>query len=362
MTTIVTKAGVVRARHMGRGPELVDRLNAWVSEGIITEAQARRIEAHESRSGHPAGDPARPSLLPEALGYLGGVVVLVAAALLAGQLWADLTLVSRLLLVGTAAAALLTAGAAVPKRAGQAGRRLRGVLWAGAVLAWAGFLGVVAADGWAMSENHAALVTTLGAAVPAIVLWLRSPTLAQHLVAILTVAAAAATTVVQVDDTGRLPGLGVWAVGIVWLVLSWGQVIRPARAGMALGLTAAVLGGWLSMSTDAGSGLALLTATGAIAVGLLLRDLLLVAIGALGLLLALPTAVARWFDGSVAAPLALLGAGVLLIVGALSIARGHEDREHRSRVPHAVESPLVAIALSAAVVVVILMVVGVVAS
>ena len=57
--------------------DLATRLHGWVGLGLISRAQADRILAVE-RGEHPA-PPRRPaSILAEALGYVGGVLILVA--------------------------------------------------------------------------------------------------------------------------------------------------------------------------------------------------------------------------------------------------------------------------------------------
>src|SRR6478609_6327700 len=53
--------------------DLARRLEKWVGLGLITRAQAERIQAAER--GEPTAPPRRPaSVLAEALGYVGGVL------------------------------------------------------------------------------------------------------------------------------------------------------------------------------------------------------------------------------------------------------------------------------------------------
>jgi hypothetical protein len=86
-------------QHARRGAaELQELLDRWVVAGLITTEQAERIRSQEF------GVPARPaasslgapaavrgtSLMTEALGYLGGVLVVIAAGLLTARMWPDL--------------------------------------------------------------------------------------------------------------------------------------------------------------------------------------------------------------------------------------------------------------------------------
>jgi uncharacterized membrane protein len=139
-------------------PALVDH---WVAEGIITQEQAERIRSEQARISSlgnvPSAIPARRDrgpLVTEALGYLGGVLILVAAGLLTAQFWQDMPLGVRLAVVAGAAAALLAAGAAaVPERLGPAGHRLRSVLWLLCVGAVGAFLVLLTGDGLGWTDQ-----------------------------------------------------------------------------------------------------------------------------------------------------------------------------------------------------------------
>jgi hypothetical protein len=68
--------------------------------------------------------PRGRSLVTEAVGYLGGVIVVVALGLITGQFWPSLPTSTRLALAGGVTVVLLAAGWAVPGRSGGPGRRL----------------------------------------------------------------------------------------------------------------------------------------------------------------------------------------------------------------------------------------------
>jgi hypothetical protein len=104
-----------------------DVLDEWVDAGLITREQADRIEAYQSarRDRRPRVTlaPALPassgrSLVVEALGYLGGVIMLVGAGLLVGLYWAGIPVALRLVLIAVTATALIGAGLAVPDHLG----------------------------------------------------------------------------------------------------------------------------------------------------------------------------------------------------------------------------------------------------
>lgn len=308
-------------------PGLAAQLADWVSAGIITREQADRIAAHERSRGvrQPAPLAVHGSLLAEALGYVGGVIILVAAVLLATEFWDDLGTAGRLAVVGAAAATMFVAGIALPERAGDPGRRLRAVLWAGATGAFAGFAGLFTSDVLDLSENDVALTTAAVTAAAALTLWWLRPTILQHLVVVLALAATASATVARISDADYLPGAGAWAVGVAWFLLASGGRLRPRRFALGVGATIAVLGALMTLPTDVGIVLTLATAAAVVAVAVVMTDLVLLAVGAVGLLFALPITVQTWFGGTFAAPIALLGAGLVLVVAALWIAQ----RKHR---------------------------------
>ncbi|WGX95090.1 DUF2157 domain-containing protein [Nocardioides sp. L-11A] len=341
-----------------RGEErhLEHQLAAWTAAGLITPDQARRLRDAE-RDARDARDRSRASLVPEALGYLGGVVVLVGAALLADQFWSDLATAWRMVVVGLAAAALVTAGAVVPPAAGPAGVRLRAVLWAAAVALAAVFLAVLTGQALDLTERPAAVATGAGTTAVAVALWRARPTILQQAAALAALAATAASLVILADEDSRVAGLGPWTVGVVWLLLARGGVLRSARTAFSLGGVTAVVGGIVAAGTDAGTATALATAGALVLLALRLRDVLLLGIGAAGVLLVLPMAVQDWFGGSLAAPLVLLVSGGGLIGAGVWIARtGRDERARHRRYDEG--DPHLAVLMSAVVVVAVALVVG----
>jgi hypothetical protein len=159
--------------------EIQELLDRWVVAGLITSEQAERIRSQEfgvparpadSSLGAPAAVPGT-SLMTEALGYLGALLVLVAAGLLTARIWPDLSLGAELLLAAAAAAALLAAGALVPDRLSATGSRLRAVLWLLSTAACAALLALVASQGLDWREWDVVLFAGGGTAIYAFALW-----------------------------------------------------------------------------------------------------------------------------------------------------------------------------------------------
>lgn len=304
-------------------PALLDR---WVAAGVITPAQAARMLADVA--AHPPSMPAgverqrQTSLAIEALGYLGSALIVVASLLLASQYWNDLSTAGHLIVVGAAAVTLLLAGFAVPKRLGPAGLRMHAVLWLGATVTTAGFLGLLGREVLEWYDEDLALLVFAGSAALASVLWWRLPTSLQQAALVVGLAGFAGAAAAQLHAAeAELPGLAVWGVGAIWFLLGWGGVVRPRSAALLFGGIGLIVGAGMTMPADGGIVLALATAAALVSLAVLARDLLVLALGGWGAVQFLPIAVNEWFPGELAAAIALLAAGGLLVAVAIWIAR-----------------------------------------
>jgi len=308
-------------------------VESWVAEGIITGEQATRILARGERiSGSEVRPPAgRSPLAVEALGYLGGVIIVASALLIGARLWSDIGTATRLALLGAVVIALVGLGMAVPRRLADMGSRLRSVLWLGATLALAAFLGVLAVDALDLHENDVAVLVALGTAGFAVILWSHHRVILQQVAMMVALMAAAASAIADSVATDALPGLGVWAVGAVWMILGWGGLLAPRGAALALGSASMMFGAMATMLHDAGIVLAITTATTIVIIAVAFRDIILLGVGAVAALGTLPVAVNEWFPNALAAPLALLVVGLVLVGVAVWTARRrnevHESRE-----------------------------------
>ncbi|WP_432479277.1 hypothetical protein [Nocardioides sp. GXQ0305] len=310
--------------------ELATLVERWRADGVITADQAEAmLRADHRLLVRVRSEAPSTALAIEALGYLGGVIVVVAALLLSGLYWADLPTGTRLAIAGTGAVALLVGGSLVPQRLGGAASRLRSVLWVGATGAAAGFLVVLGDETLSLREEGVALLASSGAAALAIVLWWVHPHLLQQIAMMVALALTAVALISEASNVEALPGLGIWGVGACWALLGWRGALRPPRVAMALGAAALVIGAATTMAYDLGVGFALASAVLVVLVSVLLSDLVLLAVGAVAVLLVLPEAVDRWFPGALAAPLALLVIGLLLVVTAVWTSRRRRDRTTR---------------------------------
>lgn len=319
------------AGEFGRSVRLTSLLEAWVADELITPEQADRIlargdilvQAPPSAGERPHG---RSSLVIEALGYLGGVIILVASILIASMYWRQVGTTARLVLVGGVAGALLAAGFSIPMRLDDVGIRLRAALWLVSTVAFAGFVGLLGAEALNLADSDVFLLVSSCVAAYAVSLWLISRALVQHLsmMVALMLTAAALTNELGVSDA--LPGFAVWGVALIWLLLGWGGLLAPRRLAMVFGAGGMFVGALTTIPTHAGVVLALLTSVFIVTAAVMFRDLPLLGVGALGTLFVLPSAVVELFPGELAAPIALLVVGVVLVGAGLFIARRRRTR------------------------------------
>lgn len=306
----------------------------WVDAGLISPEQADRIRAHEQarpgrRHGLAVGEattgPSGTSLVVEALGYLGGIIMLTGAGILVGLYWQDVPVAGRLLLTGGAALALAGGGFAVPDRFGEAAGRLRSLLWALAVAATGAFMTVLSTDVLDRHDEDALIVVYPTTALVALVLWSMRRTWLQQLALLVPVGLSAIAVGLQVSDADAVTGLAIWLAAAVWIALAWTGRLEPRATGLAFGGVAAVFG-TMTMPGESGIMLGLATAVVLVALALADRSLSLLAVSALGLLESAPRAVMEWLPGRLSASLTLIVVGGLLVVAAVWVARHQHER------------------------------------
>jgi hypothetical protein len=302
------------------GAPAVDLVERAVAAGIITDEQASAM-----RSLPPVADPTPARQVPayaEVFGYLGAVLVIVGAVALVAQFWSDLGTVPRLAVLGGAAAALWGAGALVDEGADPALWRLRGVLWLLSSGAFAAFVAILGADGFGW-EGEAVAVTTGGlVALASASLWQLRDRPGQHLSCLVGAAVAIGATGGWADGAGAV-GVGLWALGALWVGLGLREVLPPSFVALVLGAGLALLGSGVTGGSwaDVGPLFGLVTAGGLLALGTFRNRFLLTGAGVLGLLFYVPSVATQFFADSFGVPVVLLASGMALLAGALVILR-----------------------------------------
>jgi hypothetical protein len=298
--------------------DLAGLLDRWVASGIISREQADRIREEGVQA--PSRQDHTGSLVTEAMGYLGGVIVVVGLGLVLGRFWPQLTGLARIGLTSAVAAILLTAGAVVPRRSGAAGGRLRGVLWLAGSLSVFLCLALVAGR-LDIYGNRLFALAAGGAAVMSAPLWAIHRRILQLAALFASIVITAAACASVASNSFRVPGVAVWVVGVVCLVLGEFALIQPARGAQVLGAVALIIAAVWVEGQWWGTAMALASVAALVTLAVLGRDLVLLSVASVGTLIVLPVMVLDYFPGGLSAALTLVIAGLALVGLAVVTAR-----------------------------------------
>jgi len=319
-------------------PVVAAALRDLVSEGTLTQAQAARTAAilgaamqvpppgitSSSLPGTRPG-PTRGGRLAEVAGYLGGALLLGAAALFLTSSWEGLNEASRVGVLAGLAALLLVAGWFVARSSGQpvrelghqddsVRRRLVSVLWTFAATSAASATGLgVGAEGWEVPAASAVglLVAAITyALVPSVVgqlgMWVGSIALVTSLVAEIG------------GDAGTSPyAVALVAVGGGWVALGLTRRVGSREVALASGVAIALFGAQLPVVGGDQQWVGYALTAGVAAAGfvgyLSTRSWAVLSAGVVATTLVVPEALYDWTDGSVSAAGSMLVAGLTLL-------------------------------------------------
>ena len=233
---LVTDAPHVPARG---GEDLRARTDGWVAAGLISADQAAAIRSFEEERAAP-----RSTLLAEVLAYLGGALVVAAVATVVASRWEDIAVGGRVAVLGVATAIGVAGGAVARTRPGAAFDRVTSVLWLASVAGLAGFTAVaVGGEGLEVTED------AIGPAVAGAASALAAGLYALHRRALQLLALGVSTTALVVsvlvgygEESSKLVGVVLMALGVAWLVQSFRPVLPPYWMGFLLGGAVAWIG------------------------------------------------------------------------------------------------------------------------
>lgn len=338
-------------------------LRRWVGAGVLDAGQATRIAAFERENPAPTATPAsdRAPLMStaiEALIYVGGAVILAAISVVMAGYWDRLGLAGQLAVPAAGTVILLAAGLLVPRRWADAGVRMRAALWiTGTATFFALVTIAVSRAGW---EAAAEMITVAAAVtVLAVALWLVHRAAPQHLAAFAAVqmlGMAIWNLTVGFDRDGTVGvGAAMVLVGLAWMVLAWrralpgcgrwapatvfdrapgelaaddaGRALRQRRWGLGLGAAGATLGAVIMAASWTAPWLGLLPLALLLVAGVIVGDLLLLIIAAVGTVIALPLVTSHYLQSTIATALVLLAVGAAMVALAILVARRQARRQ-----------------------------------
>ena len=304
--------------------ELDRRVARWVEAGVIGPEQADAILALEGEGRETGGR--RRAVVAEVLGYLGGVLAVVAGFVLGAESWGRLGQWGRAGVLATVTGLLLAAGWRLRGSEGRALPRLASVLWLFAVAGFAGLLAVLLEGGSDDALADPSLGVAVGALVLASGLYLLERRVLQQVALFVAVVA---TMVAGGQWLGwsweTVEGYGFLVLGTGWLELGRRGLVGPRRTAEVLGSLALLTGPEILDVEAVGPGdwglwLGLGLSVALIVAGSALARNVLLGIGAAGMVLFLGQVAGEYWS-DLGAPLAILLVGLGLVAAAVLVAR-----------------------------------------
>ncbi len=287
-----------------------DDLQRWVTAGLIEGDQAEAITAFEADS-RPKGQVGRGM---EAVAYLGTSLVLVALGILASEFWDRLEPWGQFALGAIATGVLFVVGMLLGRSDEPAVNRAQMFSWL-LTVAGVALTATVAFDRLIdVDQDQVFFYASLLSLLAAIGLWLARSSALQ----IVAMAITAATTVIGVINLFETApdwafGLSFAGLGVVWLLLTWGGILKPVRTSYALGSIGVLLVAFPEGGHMPWPLLGLLAGLSLMALSVRLDKTVLLGLGVVGLFIYIPMTIFESFGNSLGVPVALLITGLVLL-------------------------------------------------
>ncbi|MFN3218722.1 MAG: DUF2157 domain-containing protein [Acidimicrobiales bacterium] len=304
-------------------------LDDWVTTGLIDPATARAIERHELTR-----TPERTSRIPlaaEAVGYLGGGLVIAALTMVIGNNWEDLGVAARLAVLAAPTTLAAAGGWWIGRADEEPLQRLGSLLWALTVAGVAATAGEVWYDVIHDADPPEAgtiLFPAAAAAVAAGVLWWLRRQALQVLVLFATTVATVAGVVeasrAEGSDASLLAmGLALLALAAAWTTGGLLEHLTPSLpvliVGPALALVAAQI--LRDENVDLGLWVGIGVAVTLLAVGAAHSAVSVLLVGTVGLFQWTPQIALHYLGDRLGAEITLALIGLLLLALAGSMIR-----------------------------------------
>ena len=268
------------ANHSVRTPAMVgarerrleEELGRWTGAGLITPAESQAIIVFEegrrtkATAEHPAARPRKIPAAAEAMGYLGGALVVIGMTLTTTRFWADFSVPTRLILTGVVAAALMVAGGLIHEAADPALARFRWFIWLASSAVAGVFFAVLGMQQIDLSPQATTLLTAAAISLQSGLLWWWRDRPIQQMVSLggLLVAAGAFAAVVFGQPSEGPLGVALWIVGAGLVIAALRRLTPNFEFTEATGAAATVVGGIFIVNGWRGGGALFLAATAAL--------------------------------------------------------------------------------------------------
>lgn len=315
------------------GRELSERVATWLDAGLIDADQAQAITAFEQQSTGRE--------LPrwvEPVGYLGATLVAMALVLFGVQVWESLAAWGQVALAATVTIVLALTGLALHHGDADAARRAGSFAWLLTVAGIAATSGLLFFELLGLGDDPSLVLTALATAATALALYLLARTSLQQLGLAASVGFVVLSlgSLLPLEPEAWTVTLVLFAIGAIWMLLSWGGVLTPQRTGFVIGGVFTLLIGF--GLTDAGgavwSALGIAVSLGLVYLSTALDTRALLALGVVGLVVWIPATVTTLFEGSVVVPVAILLTGVVTLAVVVAAVRSdHHPPSPAAQVP-----------------------------
>jgi hypothetical protein len=294
---------------------------ALIFGGFYFWARRQGLLAGQAAEGKPS--PRRISLLTEAVGYIGAILILTGGIAAVGQRWQSIPGWGRVAVLAGAAAVFLGAGLITRGVREPAIQRLTDVVWFLSVACAGGAAGF-AADRLGSGAAVTALCVGAAISVYSAALWLARRHALENLALFIGLIITICSVIFIVDATPSplAFALCLWGFGLVWVALGWRRYLGPVWVSVPLGVLLALVApgiaagehGWMYA-------LGIGTAAAAMAASVRLRNTPLLALGTLAMFGYVTSTVLQYFHRSLGAPATLAITGVLVLGLAVVTAR-----------------------------------------
>lgn len=296
-------------------------LERAVAEGVITPEQSSALA--DMDAGPPSRARFRSAVVVEVLGYLGAAIAVVSGLLIGAEMWAELASWARVGLLFVLTVVAAAAAIVLADRTGAIGR-LASFLWAITVVGVSSTVGVAASEFLDLvSEESTLMALAVGTAV-ALGIYLRRRVGLQQVVLFVGVVGTSAMALTEIDTSlGESVGFLIWAIGVAWLLATWGHYLEPVAVGYALGSLGAVVGPFVAVSVDErlSLSLGLVTAVAVLVGGIRARRGAVIGIAVVATLAYLPRMFGAFFADMFGPMAVAFLVGVVLLGVAVALAR-----------------------------------------
>ena len=312
--------------------DLNKQLEAWLTAEIISAEQAELMRRSALGSPQPDIDKetggGRIPIVAEILGYVGAALAVWAVIFLVSEYWGNLSDWAQAALFAVLSLVLFSAGGVIVDNDEPALRRLSSVLWAGSVVALGGALYIVfdpIAD-MSVEASWLSIGMTTGV-VSGLMLW-RQKMPAQHIVLFAATVTTLTSGVVMIGEPEPfVAGLLVWGLGLTWILISRSGLLQPVSTGVLLGAITMLYGAQIT-SFDGretlGIALGLVTAGMFATAGIVLKEKLMIVLGAVGIFVYVPQAMFHFFGETFGGMFGLFVVGLAIVALAIWFSRHRE--------------------------------------